>query len=343
MKVLGRDRLRFGLDIVDANGQLMGIYGTARRQGSNAWRYRSDMTDSYARCEITIRNTPTGAIVSSSSGAACKANGGYGTEIGVVVFSQKYLQKRVTFELDSPDAFFSAHGPLLKCQRCRRSATMRAASAASRVARLMLLTTICSVLAGSAAPCRDGSGDAIHKPITTGNFTAFQSLSHFGDDGFRVTYSPSLGGSWSIELHPVSPDWAEGEIVFYAPVHNGETFTGGDEQMRFGGWIGLRMSRRRYDALVAKIDAEMAKPDPPIEQSPSPPTELVICTDGADYLTERRKRGQTTWLSLNSCDDSDRYEDIPRLVLQAFPDLQCWIFPHDTGDACYPKRLPEDE
>jgi len=158
-----------------------------------------------------------------------------------------------------------------------------------------------------------------------------------------VTYSASLGRSWSIELHPEGGDWVGGEIVFYAPVHDGESLTSPNEKMRFVGWMALGMSRRRYDALVAKIDAAMDEPDatPPAQSAQS--EELVVCTDGASYLTERRKHGRTTWMDLDTCYDSDRDEDIARLVLEAFPQLHCWLFPHDDGVTCYPSELPEDD
>jgi hypothetical protein len=204
---------------------------------------------------------------------------------------------------------------------------------------------VCLTLLCSAAPAlaETGVGDAIHKPVT-GRFVAFQPLARLGSDSVRVTYSASLGRSWSIELHRVSADWATGEIVFYAPVHDGETLTGPDERMRFVGWMALGMNRRRYDALVAKIDAAMAEPEPqPPPKPTAQPDELVVCTDGADYLTERRKHGHTTWLRLDSCYDADRYEDGGRLVLAAFPELHCWLFPHDDGVTCYPPELPDDD
>jgi hypothetical protein len=221
----------------------------------------------------------------------------------------------------------------LSSGRCRRPAS------------LARLAALCLPLALSATPAqaKTGVGDAIHKSVI-GRFTVFQPLARLGNDGVRVTYAASLGRSWSIELHPVAGDWASGEIVFYAPLHDGETLTSPNDRMTFVGWLSLGMSRGRYDSLVAKIDAAMAEPSSPPEQdAQSQPHELVVCTDGADYLSERRRHGHTTWLDLDSCYDADRGEDIARLVLDAFPQLHCWLFPHDDGVTCYPPPLPESD
>ena len=66
LKALGYHHLKFGLDFSDANGQMIGVYGIAQRRGQNVWIYRSEMTDPYAKCEISIRRILSGAIVSSN-------------------------------------------------------------------------------------------------------------------------------------------------------------------------------------------------------------------------------------------------------------------------------------
>jgi hypothetical protein len=108
LKALGYHHLKFGLDFSDANGQMISIYGIAQRSVQNVWIYRSEMTDPYAKCEISIRRTLRGAIVSSNPKAPCKGYGGYGTQIGVVNFTHRYFEKPVTFELDSRETFYSA-------------------------------------------------------------------------------------------------------------------------------------------------------------------------------------------------------------------------------------------
>lgn len=206
---------------------------------------------------------------------------------------------------------------------------------------MAMMVVLTPAKAGDAG--NSGVGDVLRNAVT-GRFSAFQPLARIGNDAFRITYSAALGHSWSIELHRVGDDGANGEIVLYAPVNNGETFTSPDDRMRFVGWRALGMSRARYDALVAKIDAAMAESDPPPPpKSAAQPDELVVCSDGADYLTERRKQGRTTWLRLDTCYDADRGEDVARLVLAAFPELQCWLFPHDDGVACYPPPEPPDD
>jgi hypothetical protein len=192
-----------------------------------------------------------------------------------------------------------------------------------------------------------GHGELTRRPATF-RIIVPQPLARFGDDGIRVTYEPALGEYWSIELHPVAANQVVGDISFYGVPDQGVTFTHPPRRVRLDGWMSLGMSRRRYDALAAKIDAALAERDPPADQgapasSAADVSQMVICTDAAGYLTERRKRGQTAWMALNACDDEDHFADVGHLMAQAFPELRCFIAFHDNADACRPPEPPDED
>jgi hypothetical protein len=205
------------------------------------------------------------------------------------------------------------------------------------------------VVMGCAAPSMaktTGVGDVTRGPVSF-RVAAFQPLAHFGADGVRVTYAAALGGEWSMELHPVDARLGTGDILFYRSDDRSVRSARSRRRIEFGTRILLHMPRREYDTLVAKIDAALAQPDPPVNQGadPCPPTKphCVVCDDGPDYLTERRKHGRTQWIDLSDCDDGARFADVARLIVGAFPALQCWLLPEDKPDVCHPSRPQDDK
>ncbi len=182
-----------------------------------------------------------------------------------------------------------------------------------------------------------GVGDVTRRPVSF-RVAEFQPLAHFGNDGIRVTYAAALGGQCSLELHPVDMHLATGDILFYWTKDRSVTPTRSKGRIELGSRIQLNMPRRYYDALVSKIDATLAQPDAPAD----PNAEPVVCMDGALILTERRKHGRTGWVEMSSCeDDQARFNAVPRLILATIPSLQCWLFPGDKLDACYPPELED--
>jgi hypothetical protein len=126
------------------------------------------------------------------------------------------------------------------------------------------------------------------------------SMSGLGADAFRFTANQWRRLNWVLELHQDDDLHASGAIAFYGRSDNGG--------LKKFGWLSLSLSGAEYDQLMGKIDAALSRGD----QTPvaTGPGELVVCIDGEIYASERRKSGQTTWITSPRCGFEDPNDDV---------------------------------
>jgi hypothetical protein len=112
-------------------------------------------------------------------------------------------------------------------------------------------------------------------------------LATIGADVVRFSTAPALGGQATVvELHRVDATHAEGRAWFLA----GHPHLGWTRQ----GELRLHLTVAAFDALTGGVDAAL---DKAAAAAPPDRNDLVICTDGPGYLSERRVNGQARWLS----------------------------------------------
>lgn len=120
-------------------------------------------------------------------------------------------------------------------------------------------------------------------------------LSSIGVDAIRFSSTPALGGrGWIVELRKGQAGGAVGEAQFFS----------GHPRTKWTrtGWIKLSLPDAAYAELASRIDLLLTRKEPA-----SASDEVVVCTDGPGYLTERRRAGMTVWLS-GFCDGNPNDE-----------------------------------
>jgi hypothetical protein len=211
-----------------------------------------------------------------------------------------------------------------------RRATGRQYSFGLRLAAkaIFMVASLSLALYAAPAPAKTGVGNFFRRPAIN-KITRFEPLSRFGDDAVRVTFLPFEHVGWTIELHPGGPSGATGEVAFYEPSGRGDIFVG---------WLRLGMRRGDYDALLASIDAAMAKRDR-AEFQGEKPGELIVCTEAPLYVTERRRHGKTTWIQ-DTCAAEMPAAEVVDLMVAAFPYPLCWYALSAPYDACKSLKPP---
>ncbi len=160
-----------------------------------------------------------------------------------------------------------------------------------------------AVIAGATS----GSGE-----LTPGRHTPLRAiharpLTDIGDDVIRFSTGPALGGLASvIEIHRSDAKRASGDVYFLA----GHNARGWERQ----GQLKWFMSSADYDKLASAVDAALAKGDPGMLPK-TKEGDILLCTDGPGYLSERRLNRKTHWLS-GFCGDNPN-NDIASLMGQA--------------------------
>lgn len=144
-------------------------------------------------------------------------------------------------------------------------------------------------------------------------------LKDLGDDVIRFSQEPALGGpAWVAEVHRDGSKFAVGEITFFAG-HPSSSW------VKIG-WFRYGLSAADYDVLSGKVDQQLTRTVPEFPQQLPNGSIFVGCTDGPGYLTERRKSGQSTWLS-GFCGDHPN-KMIADLMFAAFERGACRFGPH---------------
>lgn len=153
----------------------------------------------------------------------------------------------------------------------------------TQCARILLAAA--SVLA-SAAHAGVGRGDYRQRRGDALQAAHAPRLASVGNDVIRFSSTPALGGrAWIVELHRSKPGLAEGEVQFFY----GHPSAGWSKV----GWAKLSLSAAEYDELAGRIDILLARGEPNNVHG----VEIIVCTDGPGYLTERRNSGTSGWLS----------------------------------------------
>lgn len=152
-------------------------------------------------------------------------------------------------------------------------------------ARCLLAGLTGAWLIGAAVPAAGAQGEGAwnggRRSILSD--TGAMPIERLGPDVIRFSAAPALGGrSYIVELYPTDAEWAGGQIRFYSG------------HPRPTGRLTLRIRRAEHDALSASVDAGLAKGEPAIDQAKG---DIVICTDGPGWVTERRRRARSRWLS----------------------------------------------
>ncbi len=102
-------RILFGISLWNVEGNNIGVYGVAERQGGQ-WVY-SESLDPDDHCKLVISFSSKGAAhIVADPDADCHERGGHGTSIGSVIFPKSADEGPVTFELNDPETFFDSAG-----------------------------------------------------------------------------------------------------------------------------------------------------------------------------------------------------------------------------------------
>jgi hypothetical protein len=114
-KIRKTGKLSFGVSIWNAHGNNITIFGVALRKGQG-WEYLGDMNEPRVedRCKLTILLDRGAVRISADPSATCESMGGYGTEIGEVLFPRSAYEGPVTSELSDAEVFVNNAG---KCWR----------------------------------------------------------------------------------------------------------------------------------------------------------------------------------------------------------------------------------
>ena len=192
--------------------------------------------------------------------------------------------------------------------------------------------TLCAIalLLPAVALVESGVGAFDHGRFSILAWSQAPKLAALGDDVVRMSSTPALGGTgWVIELHRADAKFAEGEARFL--------WTSRSEGVE-AGRIKLRMRLEDYETLTRRIDTELARTD--FEDSrvtrnaQGQVTELIVCTDGPGYVTERRVDGRMTWMG-GFCGDGHPNNVIAALLQQTVLDYACgWL---DADRRCAPE------
>lgn len=141
------------------------------------------------------------------------------------------------------------------------------------------------------------------------------ALEKIGDDVVRFSSTPALGGRGVvIELHRKDDRWATGTmslLIGHPSYHWTTTAT-----------VILEINTSEYEALTQEIDAQLLRGEPPLVELEN--GDIVICTDGPGYVTERLKNGHNQWLS-GFCGDHPNNRIAELMAGIAAPGFERWL------------------
>lgn len=113
------------------------------------------------------------------------------------------------------------------------------------------------------------------------------ALDKIGQDVVRFSSTPALGGRGVIiEIHRRDAEWATGTVTLLIGHPSDHWVTTAT--------LVIEMKTPQFEALARQIDAQLRRKEPPLENAEG---EIVVCTDGPGYVTERLSRGGSHWLS----------------------------------------------
>lgn len=113
------------------------------------------------------------------------------------------------------------------------------------------------------------------------------TLDKIGEDVVRFSSTPALGGRGVIiEFHRRDAEWATGTMTLLIGHSSDRWITTAT--------LAIEMKTTQFLALTREIDTQLRRREPPLENAEG---EIVVCTDGPGYVTERLSRGDSKWLS----------------------------------------------
>jgi len=174
----------------------------------------------------------------------------------------------------------------------------------------LLLAAVGPVPLTAAAQTETGVGNHFHRPFVS-RLDVFEPLRRHDPDALRITELPSYTSmAWTTELYPDPKHrgHATAYIAFFDDRHGGKA-----------GWLRFNVRLSDYDALAASVDDAVTESRLP----PAKDAELVVCSDGADYVVERRKNGVTTWFE-EQCPDDRLAGELAEQLVEMLPFPLCW-------------------
>lgn len=136
-------------------------------------------------------------------------------------------------------------------------------------------------------------------------------LDRIGDDVIRFSSSPALGGSGVvIEIHRRDGKSAVGAV---------RLLVGHRDQWTTLGTLAIEMPVTDFDALAGRVDALMDRGEP----SKTRDGNIIVCTDGPGYVTERRSGGHSRWL-MGFCGDHPNKEIATLMGRLAVRNFEQW-------------------
>lgn len=140
------------------------------------------------------------------------------------------------------------------------------------------------------------------------------ALDMIGDDVVRFSSTPALGGRGVIiEIHRRDAEWATGTMTLLMghPSHRWVTTA----------TLAIEMTTPRFEALSRQIDAQLRRKQPQLEDTKG---ELVVCTDGPGYVTERLGGEGSQWSS-GFCGDHPNNRIAELIAPIAHGALERWL------------------
>lgn len=153
--------------------------------------------------------------------------------------------------------------------------------------RTFMMAAVISSLLSSSISYADAGAGRYSREASVLKASNAPALDNIGEDVVRFSSTPALGGRGVvIEIHRRDDQWSTGTMTLLVghPADRWVTTA----------TLVIEMKTSEFEALTREIDAQLLREEPPLENSEG---EIVVCTDGPGYVTERLVGGRSQWLS----------------------------------------------
>ena len=151
---------------------------------------------------------------------------------------------------------------------------------------LAMAAAICSIFGSSVSYADAGTGPYPRRADVL-KASHVPALGKIGEDVIRFSSTPALGGRGVIiEIHRRDAQWSTGTMTLLIGHPSARWVT--------TAMLTIEMNTSQFEALTSEIDRQLLRGEPPLENAKD---EIVACTDGPGYVTERLSDGRSRWLS----------------------------------------------
>ena len=179
---------------------------------------------------------------------------------------------------------------------------------------LLAVAALAITLPVSAA-AETGVGSGPNDDWSVAQQTRAPPLAALAEDSVRFSMTPSLGGRAYIMVISRKANFAEGSIRFYVGHPT-------SRRWRDLGQVKFRISLEAYKRLVDEVDAAWAAGEPD-QMLPDAQGEVMICVDGPELKAERRRNGESIWMTGKGCAQRHPNDIIVGLITRVAEDELC--------------------